>query len=1059
MGVCVVAKSRFILGIIGILLALGALITGVVIACLPTGDNKSKNDVAFAATEGNWTYNVSSSQATITAYSGSATGEITIPSTLGGYPVVAVDDGSSSAGVFKGKAINKVSFPSSVTKIGDDEFYNCTSLIEVNLPSNLTTLGGEAFYGCNALTQVTIPGKITSFGTYCFAYCKGLQTVTLSSGLTTLGGYAFYYCSVLTTINWCNTLQTIGNRAFGYCTSLASVVVPDSVTDMGSAFYYCSGLQSLTIGKGVKQNIGSENCYMLTEINYNATLANDSSNYSTTNFQNAGKNGAGITFNVGANVQRIPSYLFSASDYQAKVIRINFATNSVLKSIGQNAFRYLTVMGNYPLVLPDSLETIEGNAFQGIDNLATTLTIGKNLTTGGIFNSTGRNISVINFNATAMGDVASSGDGWKYMGQLNSNCVLNIGANVKQIPAYLFSGNTYLTEVNFVNGSVCEYIGNRAFYGCNKLVNVNFANSLLSVGENAFFQCYLLSEINLPNSLVSIGNAAFFRCYALTKINIPENVATIGTQAFYECKQVVEFNFNAKNTTVTDSSFTSVGAESTGVTINIGAKVQKIPEYFTYSMRSYVIAVNFAEGSVCEEIGGKAFTSLSKITSLELPDSITKIAQGALEGLSGITGVFDMPMSLNGVLPESSGSVMSGYFISGVAGGVIFHKNMTSFLKYTINSAITKVYFLHDTNFTVDSGAFASGSTSCVYYFANQSVMNYVKNNFGNTTYFSTTNFQLINAVNVNAVAGDGCAEVSGGGSYVSGTTAKLYATPSNSTYNFLGWYNGSTRVSTANPYKFTVSSNMTLTALYQLNVTFVAGSGGTVSNAGGSCTPGATVSSTATPNAHYDFVHWLNITNGGSSVASTNKVLSVVANAKADYKAVFALKNYSLVAGINDTTKGNVLVLKDNAFLKEGAVNTTAVAYSAIKLIASAKSGFAFLGWRDSAGSIVSADEVLEINLLSNINYTAVFGASIEGISVGATYGGMASVVGDNYDSLVDSDTVTFVATICVSGYQFSHWENQDGEVLASGADNMSIRLRKDAVMDSVVIAVFEPI
>lgn len=1040
MGVCVVAKSRFILGIIGILLALGALITGVVIACLPTGDNKSKNDVAFAATEGNWTYNVSSSQATITAYSGSVTGEITIPSTLGGYPVVAVDDGSYSSGVFYGKAINKVSFPSSVTSIGDYEFYQCTSLIEVNLPSNLTTLGNYAFYGCGALTQVTIPGKITSFGSYCFRACTSLQSVTLSNGLTTLGVEMFEQCFALTTINWCNTLQTIGSSAFASCTSLTSVVVPDSVTNMGNAFNSCSNLQSLTIGKSVEYGIGAANCYYLTEINYNATLAAES----TFGFSHAGRDGAGITLNIGANVQRIPSNFFPESDYKAKVIRINFAANSVLKSIGQYAFQYLTDLGNYPLVLPDSLETIEDDAFRGVSNLASTLTIGKNmLSVGNAFASIGKNVSVVNFNAIAMNDVSYL-YGWSYMGCNKDSCIINIGANVKHIPANLFYNNTNMTnfsrikEVNFVNGSVCEYIGVSAFEKCDALVEINLPNGLLQIGDEAFNGCSVLTEINLPNSLINIG-----------------------ASVFYNCKKVVELNFNAENlSSLGLNAFYNVGQESTGVTLNIGATVKIIPENFVSGFSSYVIAVNFEEGSVCEEIKYGAFAGLSKITKLDLPNTITTLSLGAISNLGGITDAFDLPTSLTTINNlMSGGNITTSPIISGGMNSVIFHDGVGHFPKYTTDIYIHEVYFLHDTNFTVDAGAFSNGNTGCVYYFANQSVMDYVKANFGNRTYFSTTNFQLINAVNVNAVAGDGCAEVSGGGSYVSGTTAKLYATPSNSTYNFLGWYNGSTRVSTANPYKFTVSSNMTLTALYQLNVTFVAGSGGTVSNAGGSCTPGATVSSTATPNAHYDFVHWLNITNGGSSVASTNKVLSVVANAKADYRAVFALKNYSLVAGINDTTKGNVLVLKDNAFLKEGAVNTTAVAYSAIKLIASAKSGFAFLGWRDSAGSIVSADEVLEINLLSNINYTAVFGASIEGISVGATYGGMASVVGDNYDSLVDSDTVTFVATICVSGYQFSHWENQDGEVLASGADNMSIRLRKDAVMDSVVIAVFEPI
>ena len=90
------------------------------------------------------------------------------------------------------------------------------------------------------------------------------------------------------------------------------------------------------------------------------------------------------------------------------------------------------------------------------------------------------------------------------------------------------------------------------------------------------------------------------------------------------------------------------------------------------------------------------------------------------------------------------------------------------------------------------------------------------------------------------------------------------------------------------------------------------------------------------------------------------------------------------------------------------------------------------------------------------NVTYTAVFGKGLSGINVSATYGGMVAMVGDDFDSLADSDTITLVATVCVMGYEFSHWQNQDGEVLASGEDNKTFKITKAQAMDSIITAVF---
>ena len=76
---------------------------------------------ANAGSEGYLSYSVSNDEATITRVPTYASGDIVIPDTLGGYPVVAIAD--------------------------------------------------SAFNSCEKITSVTIPDSVTYIGTYAFGFC------------------------------------------------------------------------------------------------------------------------------------------------------------------------------------------------------------------------------------------------------------------------------------------------------------------------------------------------------------------------------------------------------------------------------------------------------------------------------------------------------------------------------------------------------------------------------------------------------------------------------------------------------------------------------------------------------------------------------------------------------------------------------------------------------------------------------------------------------------------------------------------------------------------------
>ena len=104
-------------------------------------------------TEGQWTYVIENGGASITG--STATGDVTIPSELGGYPVTSIG-GSAFYGSL---GLTSVIIPDSVGTIGNRAFQNCTGLTRVTMSESVTSIGVGAFLGCTGLTSVRIPSR------------------------------------------------------------------------------------------------------------------------------------------------------------------------------------------------------------------------------------------------------------------------------------------------------------------------------------------------------------------------------------------------------------------------------------------------------------------------------------------------------------------------------------------------------------------------------------------------------------------------------------------------------------------------------------------------------------------------------------------------------------------------------------------------------------------------------------------------------------------------------------------------------------------------------------
>ena len=141
-------------------------------------------------------------------------------------------------------------------------FNGLTQDFTISLPSTLTKIDRD-FNGCANLTAVTFAkeGVLQMVDGWAFGNCKKLVSVTFPDGAKTkFYDGNFFNCTALTSVTLGNKTAELNGRVFNNCTALTEIVVPASVTRVGSsissqgaAFNGCSNLVKVTfLGKETK---------------------------------------------------------------------------------------------------------------------------------------------------------------------------------------------------------------------------------------------------------------------------------------------------------------------------------------------------------------------------------------------------------------------------------------------------------------------------------------------------------------------------------------------------------------------------------------------------------------------------------------------------------------------------------------------------------------------------------------------------------------------------------------------------------------------------------------
>ena len=133
-----------------------------------------------------------------------------------------------------GKCLTAVRFPETLQSIGGDAFKSCSKLATVTpfLPASVTSVGSQAFWDCTSLTGDLVLGQV-------------------GGSSLTFGAYRIFNGTKISSAKFDSAIGdgTLPNGIFGGCKSLTNAVLRAGVTKISdSAFASCAKLADLYLG-------------------------------------------------------------------------------------------------------------------------------------------------------------------------------------------------------------------------------------------------------------------------------------------------------------------------------------------------------------------------------------------------------------------------------------------------------------------------------------------------------------------------------------------------------------------------------------------------------------------------------------------------------------------------------------------------------------------------------------------------------------------------------------------------------------------------------------------
>jgi len=338
-------------------------------------------------------------------------GNITIPLTVGGYPVTGLADGAFGSRP-AAQVLSGITFTPGlpITTIPIYSFLGCTQLPSIAIPEGVTSIGMRAFQGSSNLTLLSLPDTLTTIADIAF-FGTRLSTLNIPPQVTSIGSQAFGNIPTLTTVTFQGSaITTIGLGVFDGTTAVSLQDIHLTQKIQGSvagspwsairaSVHWAAGVTDLPQVAVDDDGLWEFNTQTGTILTYLGSVVPAG----TLNLEvPASLSASGISYpitTVGASSQRIVangSHLASltissgittiAGDAFHGVRVGSLDLGDTVTTIGTNTFLSSGING--PLTFPESIRVISSNAFSG-SGITGTLVFPGNLTSVAVnaFNS------------------------------------------------------------------------------------------------------------------------------------------------------------------------------------------------------------------------------------------------------------------------------------------------------------------------------------------------------------------------------------------------------------------------------------------------------------------------------------------------------------------------------------------------------------------------------------------------------------------------------------------------------------------------------------------------
>ena len=602
--------------------------------------------------------------ATITGYLG-AENTVTVPATLGGYPVTAIgnkafDDCDS---------ILTLTLPAGITAIGNQAFNSCSNMTEITLPEGILSIGGAAFGNCRALTSLVVPKSVVSLGNAVFGGCaslKSLEIPFIGQAKNSLGTYATigYLFGNTQNDGMVQIAQrgTSSNNTQSYAylpEGLEALTVTNATSFGGGALSGCFMLKSVSISLAEGATLSVIPSYFLEGCTALETLTLPEGYTEIGKYAFSGC--AALTAMPALDgVTTIGAYAFSGcSGIEALTLPEG------LTAIGEEAFLGMAKIEE--LTLPDSLQSIGRGAFSGFASLkklsvpfvgsTPAPTAGSSASLFGYIFGTKSyegGVSALQYAATTQ--VNHNGHTYYLPAGLTevtvrggtipfgafSNCKLlekiNLPAELTAIGDYAFYCCEGLTEVTLPGGITA--ISNNLFRGCSALKTVNHGSGVTTIGDGAFYGCRAL-EYTLPAGLTALGPHAFYACQALTSVTVPSGISVLPASVFAGCSGATSITLHDGITSIGQGAFSNCSAL---VNITLPKGLTAIPENLflsCYALKSIEIPASVTS------IGSQAFSHCVALTSITIPEKVEAIGERAFMNCTAVKTLYFNAKAVN----------------------------------------------------------------------------------------------------------------------------------------------------------------------------------------------------------------------------------------------------------------------------------------------------------------------------------------------------------------------------------------------------------------------------